>query len=258
MSKGANTRLAVRAVRAVLRWHDAPGTPDVDVSALLLGADGRVRTDADFVFYNQPRHPSGLVRHRAKQRFGEEVADLLDVDLGRLPAAVERVVVAASAEGATFGRVPALRLLLHDQRTAGLPGDEPLLRFDLTDAVRETALLCGELYRRDGGWKFRAIGQGYESGLVGLATDFGIVVDEEPAGAPAEAASRTPPSARSGADTPTEAGSPPTGAGGGSGKGVGSRTGSGRGSGSGQGGRPGSGGSPDIALPPQGPQFTPR
>ena len=184
MLKGANIRVGVRAVRAVVRRRDAPGCPDVDASALLLARDGKVRTDDDFVFYNQPRHPSGLVRHRAKQRFGPEVTDSLDVDLGALPPGVERVVIAASVAESSFGRVPGLRVLLYDLATVGMPGTQPLARFDLVDANAETALLCGELYRRDGGWKFRAIGQGYASGLVGLATDFGITVeeDEDPVG----------------------------------------------------------------------------
>jgi len=183
MPKGSNIPLtAVDAVRAVLRWRVAPGGPDVDVVALLLGTQGRVRGDEDFVFYNQPRHPTGRVRHRSKTRRGEDVTDTLDIDLAQLPPEIERVVVGGAAEGGHFGQLTGLCVLLYD--IARGPDAEPLARFDITDTTPVGALLCGEIYRRSGGWKFRAIGQGYASGLVGLATDFGVTVDDEPETAP--------------------------------------------------------------------------
>ncbi|MFD8784904.1 TerD family protein [Kitasatospora sp. NPDC059599] len=183
MAKGANIALPAAAVRAVLRWSAAPGAPDVDASALLLGATGKVRSDADFVFYNQPRHPSGLVRHLPKQQTsgGAEIIDTIEVELGKLPADVDRVVLAGSSEGGPFRTVPGLRLLLFDA-TAG-EGVAALAEFEISDAESVTALVAGELYRRSGSWKFRAIGQGYTSGLIGLATDFGITVEDEAAGA---------------------------------------------------------------------------
>ncbi|MEV4616247.1 TerD family protein [Kitasatospora sp. NPDC049258] len=184
MAKGANIPLTAAAVRAVLRWTATPGSPDVDASALLLGADGKVRSDADFVFYNQPRHPSGLVRHRAKQGSdsGAEVWDAVEVDLAKLPAGVDRVVLAGSAEGGAFPAVSGLRVLLYDL-AAGEPAD-PLAEFTITGTGEVTALVAAELYRRDGGWKFRAVGQGYTTGLGGLATEYGIAVeDEDSAGA---------------------------------------------------------------------------
>ncbi|WP_042400803.1 TerD family protein [Streptacidiphilus carbonis] len=195
MPKGSNTPLTkVDAVRAVLRWRLVPGAPDVDVSALLLGPDGRVSSDDDFVFYNQPRHPSGLVRHRSRARIGDDVTETVDIDLALLPTEIDRVVVGGSVEHGDFDEIPELRILLFDIALG--PGAEALARFDIADTGGVTALLCGELYRRSGGWKFRAIGQGYSSGLVGLATDFGITIDEdedddEPA-APAPAPEPTP------------------------------------------------------------------
>ncbi|MFG2904791.1 TerD family protein [Kitasatospora sp. NPDC048286] len=179
MAKGANIALPAAAVRAVLRWSATPGAPDVDASALLLGATGKVHSDADFVFYNQPRHPSGLVRHLPKQQTsgGAEIIDTVEVELGKLPAGVDRVVLAGSSEGGPFRAVPGLRLLLFDA-TAG-EGAPALAEFAIDDAENVTALVAGELYRRSGAWKFRAIGQGYTSGLIGLATDFGITVDDE-------------------------------------------------------------------------------
>ncbi|MEW1903427.1 TerD family protein [Streptomyces sp. NPDC086147] len=177
MLKGSNVPLDTAAVRAVLRWTPGPGVPDVDASALLLGPSGRVRSDEDFVFYNQPRHPSGLVRRLPKKRDASGLTDTVEADLGNLDASVDRVVVAASSDGGTFRSVSDLRILLYD---ATGPEREPLALFAVTaETGEETAVICGELYRRGDCWKFRAVGQGYPTGLVGLATDFGISVDED-------------------------------------------------------------------------------
>ncbi|SFX13777.1 TerD family protein [Streptomyces atratus] len=193
MVKGSNVPLDAMAVRAVLRWTPGTGVPDVDASALLLGAGGRVRSDEDFVFYNQPRHPSGLVRRLPKRSVPEGLTDTIEADLGGLDASVEQVVVAASSDGAAFAQVHDLRILLYDAASAD--GD-PLAVFDVRpETGEETAIICGELYRRGDGWKFRAVGQGYPTGLVGLATAFGISVDEaaaEPDPAPVAAPSPGP------------------------------------------------------------------
>ncbi|MFD8966596.1 TerD family protein [Streptomyces sp. NPDC059568] len=192
MLKGSNVPLDAMAVRAVLRWSPGAGVPDVDASALLLGPGGRVRSDEDFVFYNQPRHPSGLVRRLPKKQVGEALTDTVEADLAALDASVDQVVLAASSDGASFQHVSDLRILLYD---AGSADGEPLAVFDVRpETGEETAIICGELYRRGEGWKFRAVGQGYPTGLVGLATAFGISVDEteesadEPSPAPAQAA----------------------------------------------------------------------
>ncbi len=181
LTKGSNTELPTAPVRAVLGWDAGPGVPDVDTSALLLTAAGKVRSDDDFVFYNQPAHPSGAVR------YGRDGA--VEADLPAVEAQVERVVLAASADGGTFGQVPGLHL-----RVLAADGAE-LARFDVPQAGPETAFVAGELYRRGGGWKLRAVGQGYDTGLAGLATDFGITVDDEPApaaAAPAPEPARAP------------------------------------------------------------------
>ncbi|MFH8474901.1 TerD family protein [Streptomyces sp. NPDC018000] len=181
MVKGSNVPLDAMAVRAVLRWTPGTGVPDVDASALLLGAGGRVRSDEDFVFYNQPRHPSGLVRRLPKRSVPEGLTDSIEADLGALDPSVEQVVVAASSDGATFAQVHDLRILLYD---AASTGGDPLAFFDVRpETGEETAIICGELYRRGDGWKFRAVGQGYPTGLIGLATAFGISVDEAEAAA---------------------------------------------------------------------------
>ncbi|MGW2459811.1 TerD family protein [Streptomyces sp. NPDC001761] len=185
MPKGANTAVPTTALRVEVGRGSGPGVPDADASALLL-ADGKVRSDGDFVFYNQPVHSSGAVRHEGKRTAGGRVTDTLWVDLARVEGAVERIVLAASADGGTFGQVPDLSIEVTDAASG-----QVVARFDSPGATVETAFVLGEFYRRQGGWKFRAVGQGYSSGLEGLATDFGISVDEPQHTAPAPAA--TPP-----------------------------------------------------------------
>ncbi|MYX08567.1 Tellurium resistance [Streptomyces sp. SID8375] len=194
MLKGSNVPVPAPAVRVELGWQAAPGTPDVDASALLL-VSGKVRDDADFVFYNQPAHASGAVRHEGKRPVGGAMTDCLAVDLAAVEPAVDKVVLAASADGGSFGSVPGLHI-----RVLDAAGGAELARFDSQDAGAETAFVLGELYRRQGAWKFRAVGQGYDTGLAGLATDFGISVEEPaapqpPAPAPAPAAPAPPPPA---------------------------------------------------------------
>ncbi|MFF3543393.1 TerD family protein [Streptomyces platensis] len=209
MLKGSNVPLDATAVRAVLRWTPGAGVPDVDASALLVSPGGSVRSDEDFVFYNQPRHPSGLVRHLPKTQLADKLTDTIEADLAALDPSVDRVVLAASSDGGAFAGVTDLQVLLYD---AAASDGEPLAVFDVVpETGDETALICGELYRRADTWKFRALGQGYETGLVGLATEFGISVDENEAaaGRSAPPASETPVSA-SPASEPTTADGPPT------------------------------------------------
>lgn len=188
MMKGANVPVPMSAVRIELGWQSGPGVPDADASALLL-VGGKVRSDADFVFYNQPQHPSGAVRHEGKQQ-GPTVLDTLSVNLAGVEPQIETVVIAASSDGGTFGQFHGLYVRVLD---AGNGAE--VARFDATGASTETAFVLGELYRRQGAWKFRAVGQGYASGLGGLATDFGISVDDAPA-APPQQQQFTPPPAQ--------------------------------------------------------------
>ncbi|MFF8864126.1 TerD family protein [Streptomyces sp. NPDC015139] len=172
MSKGSNVPVPTTALRVELGWRPGPGVPDADASALLL-AGGKVRSDGDFVFYNQPAHSSGAVRHEGKRTAGGQVTDTLTADLARVEGTVERIVLAASADGGSFGQVPGLYIEVAEAATG-----QVVARFDNPGATVETAFVLGEFYRRQGSWKFRAVGQGYSSGLEGLATDFGITVDE--------------------------------------------------------------------------------
>ncbi|MFF8196200.1 TerD family protein [Streptomyces bobili] len=179
MPKGSNVPVPTTALRVEVGRRSGPGVPDADASALLL-IGGKVRSDADLVFYNQPGHSSGAVRHEGKQDTGGRVTDTLIVDLARVEPAIETVVLAASADGGTFGQVPDLAVEVRD---AG--ANTVVARYDATGATVETAFVLGEFYRRQGAWKFRAVGQGYDSGLAGLATDYGITVDEPQQAAPA-------------------------------------------------------------------------
>ncbi|MFG2587013.1 TerD family protein [Streptomyces sp. NPDC048438] len=206
MQKGTNVAVPAQAVRVELGWRTSPGTPDVDASALLL-VSGKVRSDADFVFYNQPAHGSGAVRHEGKRTSGGAVTDSLAVDFARMEPAIDRVVIAASADGGTFGRVAGLYV-----RIVNTADNSEIARFESADASVETAFILGELYLRQGAWKFRAVGQGYDTGLAGLATDFGISVDEpqqapprQPQSAPQPPARPAAPAARPAAPTPPPA-----------------------------------------------------
>ncbi len=191
---GSNVPIEAPTVRAALRFSAGPGIPDVDASALLLDESGNVATDADFVFYNQPEHPSGAVRMAGKMP-PPQASDQIDIDLARVPGNVTRVVLAASADGGTFGQVPSLEMVLQDLASGTVIATFPM------QAGAETAFVSAEIYRRNGQWKFRAVGQGYSSGLAGLAADFGI---EATGTAPPPAAAPTPASA-----PPTPAAAPP-------------------------------------------------
>ncbi|WP_051046946.1 TerD family protein [Nocardia asiatica] len=174
MPKGANVPVPSSAVRIEVGWRAGADAPDADASALLV-ASGKVRSDRDFVFYNQPAHPSGAVRHEGK-RPGSVVLDVLSADLARVESQIDGVVIAASTEGGPVGLLDGLFVRVVDAGTGA-----ELARFDSIGATNESAVVLGELYRRDGGWKFRAVGQGYTSGLAALATDYGITVDDAPA-----------------------------------------------------------------------------
>ncbi|MGW7056294.1 TerD family protein [Streptomyces sp. NPDC054887] len=177
--KGGNLPLSGEPMRvAVVRRSGGPGALEVDAAALLVEASGKVRDQGDLVFYNQPEHAgSGVRLLGSAQGEGGVTADWLEIDPGRVEASVERVVVSASCEGGVFGQVSDLYM----QVVSAVTGEQ-LALYAVEDATTETAILLGEFYRRSQGWKFRAVGQGYASGLPGLAADFGFSVPaEEPA-----------------------------------------------------------------------------
>lgn len=186
LTKGANVGLdeigaELGSLTVILETGDAEGAPvEADVSVLLLGEDGRVRSNDDFVFYNQPIALSGAVHLRDKIRSdgldGQIVSsDLLTLDLDAVPDDVQRIVLAASLDPAlslTFGQSRFARLRL--QRTSDAT---TLVEYRIDDASEELALLFGEFYRRHDRWRLRAIGQGFTNGLAGLAGEFGVDVE---------------------------------------------------------------------------------
>ncbi|MFD9473095.1 TerD family protein [Streptomyces goshikiensis] len=220
ISKGANVSLTALSedagsVVVSLGWSSASGAGDADVSVLLVGEDGKVRSENDFYFYNNPAAADGSVQLLGKTPTDSGDEDRIGVDLTAVPEEVARIVVAASQYGGTrFGDLDGLRMTVADR------SGEPLVGFSIDDASVETAFIFGELYRRGEEWKFRAVGQGYETGLAGLATDFGIAVEEseepeepeepEPAGEPPEPGVASEPQAArtTTAGTPGPAGSP--------------------------------------------------
>ncbi|MEU9922876.1 TerD family protein [Streptomyces griseoluteus] len=156
----------------------------LDVSGLLLAADGKVRSDDDFIFYNQPAGPG--VTYRSG---GGSAPDSITVDTGAVPPDIEKIVVTASpdAAGQTFqGIEPTATIRDAD-------GGAVVASFTPPALGAETALVVVEIYRRNGQWKARAVGQGYANGLAGIATDFGVTVEEPAQPVSAPPVPRTPP-----------------------------------------------------------------
>jgi stress response protein SCP2 len=177
LQKGGNGAVPGAAAQVTVAWTAPPGV-EADATAYLLTAAGKVRGDQDMVFYNQPEGAGGAVRLTAQ---GNPAAFF--ADLPKMPAEIARILFCLTLDGgARFG-------VLADARIRVESGGAALsFRPDRAGAI-EAAMILGELYRRDGGWKFRAVGQGFDGGLAPLARSFGIMVDEAaPAPPPAPAA----------------------------------------------------------------------
>ncbi|WP_327238751.1 TerD family protein [Streptomyces sp. NBC_01317] len=172
MTPGSNIPLPTAHVAV-----DVTAPVRLDVSGLLLTADGKVRSDDDFIFYNQPAGPG--VSYRSG---GGTAPDAIVVDTGSVPAGIEKIVVTASpdAAGQSFQGIEPTATV-RDAADGSV-----LATFTPPQLGAETALVIVEVYLRNGAWKVRAVGQGYANGLAGIATDFGVSV-EEPAAAPAPA-----------------------------------------------------------------------
>ena len=187
LAKGGNVSLTKEApglTAAVvgLGW-DARTTSgsafDLDASALLVNTVGKVLSDEHFVFFNNLTSPDGSVEHTGDNLTGAGDGDdeAIRVSLATVPAEVDKIVFAVSiydAEGRrqSFGQVRNAFI-----RVVNADDGVELARYDLSeDASTETAMIFGEVYRRGAEWKFRAVGQGYQSGLAGIATEFGVNV----------------------------------------------------------------------------------
>ncbi|MFD9593801.1 TerD family protein [Kitasatospora sp. NPDC059973] len=179
MTQGGNAPLTAARVTVEVTAPKA-----LDVSGLLLTEAGKVRSDADFVFFNAPHGPG--VTHRPASG---GTPDAITIDTAAVPAGITKIVVTASPDeaGATFAGIEPTATV----RDAD--SGQVLVTFTAPQLGRETALIVVEVYQRGGAWKVRAVGQGYANGLAGIATDFGVTVEDEPAPAAATAAPVAPP-----------------------------------------------------------------
>ena len=187
LSKGGNVSLSkeapgLRAVLVGLGWDVRTTTGadfDLDASALMVGTSGTILSDQHFIFFNNLKSPDGSVEHTGDNLTGEGEGDdeVIKVNLSGVPGEVDKVVVAVSiydAEGRSqsFGQVRNAFI-----RVVNQDDNREITRYDLSeDASSETAMIFGELYRNGAEWKFRAVGQGYTSGLGGIARDYGVNV----------------------------------------------------------------------------------
>ncbi|MGN6605970.1 MAG: TerD family protein [Jatrophihabitans sp.] len=187
LSKGGNVSLTkeapgLTAVLVGLGWDVRTTTGadfDLDASALMIGANGKILSDSHFVFFNNLVSPDGSVEHTGDNLTGEGEGDdeTIKVNLAGVPAEVDKIVITVSiydaeARGQSFGQVRNAYI-----RVVNQANDAEITRYDLSeDASSETAMIFGEVYRNQGDWKFRAVGQGYSSGLRGIAQDFGVNV----------------------------------------------------------------------------------
>ncbi len=187
LAKGGNVSLSKEApglttVIVGVGWDVRATTGvdfDLDASALMIGRSGKVLTDQHFVFFNNLTSPDGTVEHTGDNLTGEGEGDdeQVKVNLAAMSPDVEKIIFPvtiydADARRQSFGQVENAFI-----RVVNADGNREITRFDLSeDASTETAMIFGELYRHQGDWKFRAIGQGYASGLRGIATDYGVNV----------------------------------------------------------------------------------
>jgi len=187
LTKGGNVSLTkaapgLTAVTVGLGW-DVRTTDgrdfDLDASAIACGSNGRVVSDQHFVFFNNLTSPEGAIEHTGDNLTGEGEGDdeQIKVNLAGVPAEIDKVVFPVSiynaeAGGQSFGQVRNAFI-----RVVNQADNSELARYDLSeDASTETAMVFGELYRNGAEWKFRAVGQGYSSGLAGIARDYGVNV----------------------------------------------------------------------------------
>jgi len=185
LSKGGNLSLtktdpSLSKILIGLGWDERAtdgGDFDLDASAFLLNITGKVRSEADFIFYNQLRSADGSVEHTGDNRSGQGDGDdeVIKVDLSRVPADVDKIVMTvtihdADARRQNFGQVANAFIRVVNEMTG-----QEVVRFDLAeDYSTETAMVFGELYRHNGEWKFRAVGQGYAGGLRAMCQQFGL------------------------------------------------------------------------------------
>lgn len=185
LTKGGNVNLSKEApglknIVVGLGW-DLRATDgaafDLDASVFMLKNDGKVRSDGDFIFYNNAKSGCGSVQHMGDNRTGAGDGDdeMIKIDLSKVPADVEKVAFAVTihdgqARSQSFGQVNKAYIRVNNES-----GGAEIARYDLSeDASTVTAMIFGELYRAGDDWKFKAIGQGFNQGLGALANNFGV------------------------------------------------------------------------------------
>jgi tellurium resistance protein TerD len=187
LTKGGNVSLSkeapgLKAIVAGLGWdaRSTDGQPfNLDASAFLLTTEGKVRSDSDFIFYNQPKSPDGSIVYGGDNKTGAGDGDdeTVAIDLSAVPADIAKIVLAvtiheADARKQNFGMVSNAFI-----RVVNKDGAAEIARYDLSEDMSvETAMIFGEIYRNGAEWKFKAVGQGYSGGLAALAKGFGINV----------------------------------------------------------------------------------
>ena len=187
LTKGGNVNLSKEAPNLTnmavgLGWNPRATDGqafDLDAIAFLVNESGKVRADADFIFFNNLKSSDGSVEHTGDNRTGEGDGDdeVIKVDLSKVPADVSKVVFCAviydgQARNQNFGQVANAYI-----RVVNTQGDAEVARYDLSeDSSTETAMIFGELYKNNGEWKFRAVGQGFAGGLGPLAASYGVAV----------------------------------------------------------------------------------
>jgi tellurium resistance protein TerD len=187
LQKGGNVNLSKEApglskMIVGLGWdvRNSDGAAfDIDSSAFLLKVDGKVRGDADFIFYNNLKSTDGSVLHSGDNRTGAGDGDdeTVTIELGKVPAEVDRISICVTIHDAESRRQNFGQVQKAFVRCVNAAGNTEIARFDLTeDGSIETALVFGEVYRNGGDWKFRAVGQGFKGGLGPLASSFGVAV----------------------------------------------------------------------------------
>ncbi|MFA9486312.1 TerD family protein [Moraxella haemolytica] len=150
---------------------------DLDGSAFLLASNDKVRSDNDFIFYNNLKSIDGSVEHTGDNRTGEGDGDdeSLIINLDKVPAGIEKIAITVTIHDADIRRQSFGQVSNAFIRCVNGVSDREIARFDLNeDASTETAMIFGEVYRHNGEWKFRAIGQGFSGGLGALARNYGI------------------------------------------------------------------------------------
>lgn len=187
LTKGGNVNLSKEApgltkIMVGLGWkpRSTDGSAfDLDASAFMLKADGKVRGDTDFIFYNQPKSPEGSVTHQGDNRTGEGEGDdeKIVIDLSKVPADIDKISICVTihegqARSQNFGAVDNAYI-----RVVNENGGVEIARYDLSeDSSTVTAMIFGELYRNGADWKFKAKGDGFNQGLGPLAANFGVSV----------------------------------------------------------------------------------